>query len=82
VDLATKREASAVIAFAEFLREGDINLRLTKVVKLLSDEKNRIRALAKIQRESFVRSVMGIAEISLEDLRPDVGVPEFQGPLH
>jgi hypothetical protein len=82
IDLAAKRKASAVIAFSQALHEGDINLHLNTLLKILGDEKQRITELPKIKRESFVRGVMAVADITLDDLRPSAGVPVFEGALH
>jgi ParB-like chromosome segregation protein Spo0J len=77
IDLAAKRKASAVIAFSQLLHEGEINLHLNTLLKILGDEKERIAALPKAQRESFVRGVLAVVEITLDDLRPIASTPMF-----
>jgi len=82
IDLAAKRKASAFMAFSEALHEGQISLDLKKLLKILSLEKDRITALPKVERESLIRGLHVVFDITLDDLRPIVGVPVFESALH
>ena len=82
IDLAAKRKASAFMAFSEALHEGQISLDLKELLKILSLEKDRITALPKVERESLIRGLHVVFDITLDDLRLIVGVPVFEGALH
>jgi ParB-like chromosome segregation protein Spo0J len=75
------REASAVLAFARLLHEGNINRHLNDLLQLLADEKKRIAELPQIQREALARGFLGLLDISPGELQPVVGVPVFEGAL-
>jgi ParB-like chromosome segregation protein Spo0J len=76
------RDAKAVIAFMDMLHEGDINRRLNDLLGMLVNEKKRIEALPKIQREALARGFLAVLDIVTDDLRP-IGeqVPRLAWPV-
>jgi ParB-like chromosome segregation protein Spo0J len=82
IDLAAKRKASAFMALSQVVHEGEMNPHLDELLKILRHEKRRITALPKIQRVSFARGFLDLLDVDLDDLRPIVGVPVFEGALH
>jgi ParB-like chromosome segregation protein Spo0J len=73
------REASAVLAFARLLHEGDINRHLEHLLRLLGDEKKRIAAVPQSQREALARGFLRLLDMSPDELQPIVSVPIFEG---
>jgi hypothetical protein len=79
-DFLSPRRVRTVIDFLTILHDGDINQHLNDLLRMLADEKGRIAALPRLQREALARGFLAVLDILADDLRPIEGVPLMQPP--
>jgi hypothetical protein len=70
---------SWVYACAGGLRRGDVNRSINELLGVLAAEKKRIVALPEASRAALVRRFLEVLDVTLDDLRPVVSVPVFEG---
>ena len=67
---------SWVLACADGLRHGDINHKINALLRILGAEKKRIAGLPIVSRSALARRFHDIVDVTVEDLRPIVSVPD------